>query len=171
MERGFMSTADNPLLKSIVQNIFEKEQETKEREKAFADASESGIDRSQLELALTVLLVDLASCDQDFDPKEYQVISSGLRRIFGTSKTEISGLVNQANLQLANLRGVSKFTELLRENLSLDERKAIMEVIEDVISADGQEEDFEVYLRTKLSDLLGINEVAGAEPVAANGSS
>ena len=104
-----------------------------------------------------MLLVDLASCDQDFDPGEYQVITGGLRRIFGTSKAEVTGLVNQANLSLGNLRGVSKFGELLRDNLGFDERKAIMEVIEEVIAADGEEDGFETYLRDKLTELLGLN--------------
>ena len=34
--------------------------------------------KAELELALTVLLVDLAWSDQDFDHREYQVIVDGL---------------------------------------------------------------------------------------------
>src|SRR5436190_22958679 len=72
----------------------------------------------ELELALTVILVDLASCDQHFDPAEYQIILSGLRRMFGATREEVQSLVNQATLVLNNLRGTNRFVQLLKDNLS-----------------------------------------------------
>lgn len=114
------------------------------------------ISKRDLELALAVLLVELASCDQSFDPHEYQIISNGLMRVFGTTKSEVKALVNQANLVLSNLRGTSKFGTLLKDNLGDAERQAIMEVINEVIVADGIEDGFETYLKHKFSDLLGV---------------
>lgn len=110
----------------------------------------------ELEMAVAVLLVDLASCDQHFDTCEFQTISKGLNKLFGTSLQEVSQLVQQATQALAMLRGSAKFATLLKDNLPLEERKKIMEVIEDVIQADGVVDGFEIYLRHKYADLLGV---------------
>lgn len=111
---------------------------------------------NQLELALTVLLVDLASSDQTFDQQEYTVIVYGLMRLFGTQKHDVSTLVNQAQNQLRNMRGIERFGSLLKDNLSIDQREAIMEIVEDLIHSDGEVDEFEVYLRHKLMGLLGV---------------
>ena len=112
--------------------------------------------KKELELACAVLLVDLASCDENFDMPEYHVIVNGLMRTFGTGKTEVSALIHRAKAALSNLRGTSSFANLLKENLSEDQRKALGEIIEDLINADGVVAGFEVYLKNKYADLLGI---------------
>ncbi len=114
------------------------------------------VQKQQLELALAVLLVDLASSDENFDAQEYQVIAQGLRRVFGTGKTEVAQLVQRAQQAIALLRGTTSFATLLRDNLPENERVTIMEVIEEVIAADGVEDGFEVYFRHKFSELLGV---------------
>lgn len=154
-----MSSDSNAILQNAIQGIFSnhKQAELKTQKKMKSRGNGSGPSQKDLELAMTVLLVDLAGCDQNFDPTEYHIITSGLQRVFGTSKTEVTALVNQANLALANLRGVNRFGKILKENLDDSDRKAIMEIIEDVIAADGEEDGFETYLRHKLSSMLGID--------------
>ena len=115
-----------------------------------------GKNRREVELAAVVLLVDVASADQNFDSKEYQTISAGMRRTFGTTKEQVAALVQEAKNALANLRGSTKFADLLRENLEPPERQAVFELIEEVIAADGQVAGFEEYLRQKFAKLLGI---------------
>lgn len=110
----------------------------------------------ELEFALAVLLVDLASIDQNFDMNEYHIIQSGLNRVFGTTPAQVTELINRAQLTLGTLRGSSKFAEKLRDSLSEDARKQILELIDQVIMADGEKSDFEIYLRSKFKDLLGI---------------
>jgi uncharacterized tellurite resistance protein B-like protein len=118
--------------------------------------SKSSVKRSELELALSVILVDLASCDQKFDSEEFQAVSRGLRRIFGTQKTDVVALVQRAQSVIDNLRGTANFAKLLRQHLSQKDRDLIAEIIEEVIAADGVEDGFETYLRSKYFELLGI---------------
>ena len=152
-----MSIKDNNFFKSTVDTIFNSQQQVLgEAGTTTKIGAKSKAKKPELELALAVLLVDLASCDQNFDPKEYAVIQNSLVGLFGTSKEQVQQLVNQANLVLANMRGVNKFADLLKDNLTDDEKHAIFNIIEDVIKADGQEDGFEVYLREKFKTLLGI---------------
>jgi len=130
-------------------NAFKDEEPNKAKKRKVSVAD--------LELAFTVLLVDIASCDQNFEPNEYLIIGAGLRRLFGTSKDKVQSLVNQANTIMKNLRGTSRYAAFLRDNLDIQEKKAVMEVVDELIMSDGAEEGFERYLRTKLADLLGVN--------------
>jgi len=112
----------------------------------------------ELELAVVVILVDLASVDSNFDSREFMTICIGMQRLFGVTQPEVLKLIAQANQVLASLRGVDKFAILLRDEVPIEKRKQIMEVVNNVISADGREDDFEIYLRHKFHDLLGLNE-------------
>ena len=116
--------------------------------------------KSDLELALTIILVDVASCDGSFDQAEYRVISCALRTILGSCRTDMTKLVNQANLALANLRGIGRYAQILCDCLEENERKFILQAVENIIMADGREDDFETYMRHKLTDLLDLEGVA-----------
>lgn len=118
--------------------------------------SNKGPSKHDLELAVSVLLVDLASCDQNFDQQEYEVIVNGLRRLFGTQRTEVRALINEANTLLAGLRGPTRFAELLREHLPPEQKVAIMDIIDQTIAADNTEDGFETYLRHKFAEMLGM---------------
>ncbi len=111
----------------------------------------------ELELAMTVLLVELAGSDQTFDQNEYELIASGLKSILGTNRTDVSQLINQANLTLANLRGTASYGELLRENLKQSEREAILEIVDAIINADGKIDGYELYIRSKIAKTLGVS--------------
>lgn len=150
-----MSTEKNPPLSNSIEQIFSQHQKAlsnfQQQQKGKKRAT-----KQQLELALTILLVELASSDQNFDTNEYNQIVSGLKRIFGTDRTSMGALITQANLALANLRGSSQYGELLRENLNLEQRQAVLEVVESVINADGRIDGFELYVRNKIAGLLGL---------------
>lgn len=119
-------------------------------------AEKRGAKKTELELALVVILVDLASCDQNFDSEEFQVISRGMRRVFGTQKTDILELIQRAQGVISNLRGTASFAQLLRDNTSSTQKELIAQLIEEVIAADGVEDGFETYLRAKYYEILGI---------------
>lgn len=148
------NSANNPLLQTV-DKVFANV-ETAQKIPSFTTQKNKPVKKQQLELALTVLLVDLAACDDKFQPEEYQLIANGLRRMFGTTKHQVQALVNQATQVLRNLRGTSSFAQQLKDNLSEDERIAIMDIVEEMIHADGVIDGFEIYLRQKIGDLLGI---------------
>ncbi|MCB0339034.1 MAG: TerB family tellurite resistance protein [Bdellovibrionales bacterium] len=113
--------------------------------------------RHNVELAVAILLVDLATIDQNFEMQEYNVIVDGLRRLFGTTPRDVSALINQAQLVIANLRGTAKFAELLKEELTHAEKTSVLSVINEVIDADGERDGFELYLLNKFTDILGLS--------------
>ena len=154
-----MSVNSN-ILENTITSIFAENahnQQSLRKQLKGKTSKKAKTSKQELELALTVLLVELASSDQNFEPREYNAIASGLMRVFGTPRTEISALVNRANLTLANLRGTTRFAELLQKNLDKNTREQIMDVINSVIMADGVEEGFEIFLRQKFARLLDVS--------------
>lgn len=110
-----------------------------------------------LPLAFAVVLVELASSDQKFDPVEYNAICNGLKRLFGATREQVSALINQANLTLGNMRGTSEYTELLQKGLSEEDKLAALDVFDEVINADGEVDGYEAFLRQKFLRLLGLD--------------
>jgi uncharacterized tellurite resistance protein B-like protein len=112
---------------------------------------------ANLPFAFAVVLVELASSDQSFDPPEYAAICNGLKRLFGATREEVSALINQANVVLGTLRGTAEYTELLKKNLTEEDKLAALDVFDEVINADGKVDDYEKYLRQKFTRLLGLS--------------
>lgn len=116
------------------------------------------VPNNDIHLAAVVILVDLASTDSNFDSREYMTICVGMQRLFGISQTAVTKLISQANQILASMRGVDRFATLLKDQIDVEKRKQIMQVIDNVIAADGREDDFEIYLKHKFTFLLGLEE-------------
>lgn len=114
------------------------------------------VSQHQLELALSVLLVELASSDEGFAQKEYQVIVLALHRVFGVARDRAQRLVNEAVTILKNLRGTAEYALLLREHLSSEELSLVARCMDDVIEADGVQDGFELYHRRRFRELLGL---------------
>lgn len=110
----------------------------------------------ELQEALAVILVDVAMCDQEFSTTEFHQISDGMHRIFGTQKNDVQRLVHQAKLILANMRGCSRQADLIKASLPESERVVILEIVDNIIAADGKEDGYEIYLRQKYANLLGV---------------
>ncbi len=108
----------------------------------------------ELEFALTVLLVELASSDENFDQEEYHTITMSLQRVFDTDRSKAKEYINRASVSLSQVRGTTSYARLLSENLSLDERRMIVDIIDELISADGEHDPFEIYHQNRIRHIL-----------------
>lgn len=150
-----MSTSSNTVVNQVIGSIFANNAVALRQDLKVHGRSKK-IPMHDLELALAVLLVDLASCDQDFDSKERDAIIFGISRVFGTERFRVGTLINEAQHALNNLRGPSKFVDLLKQNTSIEQRQLMLDVINEVIMADSKEDGFEIYLRQKFKEQLGL---------------
>jgi hypothetical protein len=69
------------------------------------------------------------------------------------------GSLNEAVTILKNLRSTSKYALRLREHLTSKELTLVARCIDDVMDADGVQDGFEIYHRTRFRELLGIQAV------------
>ena len=118
-------------------------------QEAFTGKNKKKPTQHQLEFALTVILVELATSDDDFDRNEYETICNGVAEVFSTSRAEIMNLIESAEAMLATFRTSTEYLELLSENATYGQKITIMKIIDEVIQADGVTDGFELYHRAK----------------------
>jgi uncharacterized tellurite resistance protein B-like protein len=113
-------------------------------------------DEIDMTLAYALMLVDLAAVDSNFADEEYAVISGLLKRNFEVTPEEAERLIIEARAMLHPFRGALGFAEQLTESLAIEERRKLMRMLDEVISADNSTHDLETYLRNRFSQLLGL---------------
>lgn len=114
------------------------------------------VTQRDLEYALVLLLVELATCDDGFDEPERYAITNGMARLFGTVPSDVAILISRAQHTLNSFRSTTKASEILRQHLTQDQRHEIMAIIDNVIHADGKTDGFEMFHRHKFARLLDI---------------
>lgn len=119
---------------------------------------------NDITLSTTVILVEVAASDEAFQLSEYDTIAEGLRQLYGTGREDAKKYINQALILRSSLTGNSRHLELLRDALSDEEKLRVARVIDEIISADGQEDPYEIFLRQRYRRALGISEIKPVIP-------
>ena len=114
--------------------------------------------KDEIALAAAVVLIEIASSDHVVDKFERTVIINGLKSLFRVSDETANGLMNRAKAQLASMRGSSSAAEVLRDTLDMPTKRAIAQVIDNLIRCNGVVDGIEVYLRKRFRDILGLSE-------------
>jgi uncharacterized tellurite resistance protein B-like protein len=115
-------------------------------------------DKDEIALAAAVVLIEIASSDHVIDKFERTVIINGLKSLFRVSDENANGLMNRAKAQLSSMRGSSSAAEILRDSLDMASKRAIAQVIDNLIRCNGVVDGIEVYLRKRFRDILGLTE-------------
>jgi uncharacterized tellurite resistance protein B-like protein len=114
--------------------------------------------KEEVALAAAVILIEIASSDHVVDKFERTVIINGLKSLFRVSDETANGLMNRAKAQVSSMRGSSSAAELLRDSLDLASKRAIAQVIDNLIRCNGVVDGIEVYLRKRFRDILGLSD-------------
>jgi uncharacterized tellurite resistance protein B-like protein len=114
--------------------------------------------KDEVALAAAVVLIEIASSDHVVDKFERTVIINGLKSLFRVSDETANGLMNRAKAQVSSMRGSSSAAELLRDSLDLASKRAIAQVIDNLIRCNGVVDGIEVYLRKRFRDILGLSD-------------
>ncbi len=151
---------NKPLVKGVVNETFKTHNSRMDLQSNGGTIPVKKRSKYELELALTILLVDLAASDMRFDPAEFAVIENSLRRVFGTNVAAVNGLVAQAKQTIINLRGTSQYAELLKEQLNEDQLLQVVEALDDLTNADGEHDAHELFRKNRILKALGKQQQA-----------
>ena len=108
-------------------------------------------------LAVAALLVEMAAIDGEFSEMERNHIVSVLQDEYRLSPEDVSRLLEEANAEVRSSTDYWRFTSMINENYTPDEKVRIVELLWKVIYADGTVEKHEDYLVRKLARLLGVS--------------
>jgi len=111
---------------------------------------------NDISTATCALLLEMSNIDGEFSALERKSIISILKRNFDLSDEHATTLLEVSNQVLKESIDLWQFTNLINQNYSIEEKIRVVEMMWDVVYADGKLDKHEDYLVHKLSNLLRL---------------
>lgn len=125
----------------------------------FSDAAPPrSHDERELHLAAGALLVEAATQDGRFDHREHAAISAVLQRKFDLSADEARDLIDAAEERVAESTQLYEFTRVIARNFSEEERIELVEMLCEVMYADGVLHEREAALFRRIGELIHVSD-------------
>ncbi len=116
----------------------------------------TGADRYQL--AAAALLVTAGAMDDVFDDAERARVRILLHERFGLDDDQVEALLAEAETTSRESVDLFHFTSAIKQGFEPDERVGILEMVWEVVYADGKLDDLEASLMRRLAGLLGVTD-------------
>jgi len=111
----------------------------------------------ELRLAAAALLVRAGTIDGSFDPEERRKLKALLQSRFDLGDAEVRRLIKEAEEQEHEAVDLYRFTSILCAELDQEGRKRMIEMLWEVVLADGVVHEFEANLVWRAAELLGVS--------------
>lgn len=111
-----------------------------------------------LKLAAAALMVRAAALDGAFGEAERATIRRLLRDRFTLSADDAAALIAEADALQADSTQILPFTRALKDALDPQERLRILEMLWEVVLADGAVHDYEANLMRRIAGLLYVSD-------------
>ena len=111
----------------------------------------------ELRLASSALLITAGGIDGKFDPEEKRKVRALLQRRFDLKPDELRRLFEDAAAEERDAVDLYRFTSVLCRQLDQDGRKRIVEMLWEVVMADGVVDEFESNLVWRVAELIGVS--------------
>ena len=109
-----------------------------------------------IRIATCALLLEMSNIDGEFSALERESIISILKRNFDLSDEHATTLLEASNEELKGSIDIWQFTNLINQNYSIEDKIRVVEMVWDVVYADGKLDKHEDYLVHKLATLLRL---------------
>lgn len=113
---------------------------------------------SELRLAAAGLLAHAAALDGEVAEDETRTIRNLLRAHFDLNEDEVEELLEEGNREAAETTQLFAFTRVINDNLDPEERIKIIEMLWEVVYADGEVHHYESNLIRRVSGLLHVSD-------------
>ena len=111
----------------------------------------------ELRLAAAALLVQASAIDGQVDAVERRKLKTLLQERFDLDGDEIQPLLDEAAVRENDSVDLYRFTSVLCRELDQEGRKRIVEMLWEVVMADGVVHEFESNLVWRTAELLGVS--------------
>ncbi len=112
--------------------------------------------------AAAVLLVEAARLDGEYSADERARIRSLLAHRFGLAPADAETLVAAGEMAQDEAVELSRFARAVTASMSEAEREGLIEMLWEVVYADGQLHDFEANMMRRMAGLLHVSDRASA---------
>lgn len=131
--------------------------------KGRAAAGDGRHSTAELHLAAAALLVEAALIDDSFDEVERARVGALLSGRFELDASEVESLIEAAEVRVESASGLHGFTSEIRRHFDHAERIAMIEMLWDVVYADGVLHDFEANMLRRVTGLLYVTDRESGE--------
>ena len=114
-------------------------------------------------LAAAALMVEVAMQDGEFDVAERDTIEKSLTEKLNLSAADAKELLEQAEDKQSQSIQILSFTKEIKNHFDDQGRAHIMEMLWDVVFADGEEDNYESNLMRRIAGLLYISDKESGE--------
>jgi uncharacterized tellurite resistance protein B-like protein len=122
-----------------------------------ADASRAGnLQEEELRLSAGALLVTAGTIDGNFDADEKRKVKALLQTRFDLEPKDVGQLFEDSEVRERDAVDLYRFTSVLCRQLDQDGRKRIVEMLWEVVMADGVVDEFESNLVWRVAELIGV---------------
>jgi uncharacterized tellurite resistance protein B-like protein len=117
----------------------------------------------ELQLAAAAMLVEAGTMDSTFDAEERARISRLVQDRFALSAAEAADLVGEAEQMAAASVEWHGFTRAIKNGFDQAERVQLIEMLWEVVYADGELHDYEASLLRRVTGLLYVSDRESGE--------
>lgn len=114
------------------------------------------IDQPDARQAVAALLIHASRIDDEIDPAELAARDRLLREKFDLQEGQIAELVMEAETASTEATDLFRFTRAVKENYDREHRGRIVEMLWEIVLADGGVDAAESHLIWRVSGLLGF---------------
>ncbi len=111
----------------------------------------------RIQIATAVILLEVAHADEEFSKSEHARIIDILRTQFSLDEESVQELMQVSDEELRKSIDLWHFTEIINNNYSAEEKYQVIEMVWQVIYADGRLDKYEDYVVHKLARVLHIS--------------
>ncbi len=109
-----------------------------------------------IRMATCALLLEIANIDGEFSESERKSILAILKKDYQLSDEYAEQLVKVSKEELQGSVDLWRFTNLINQNYSIEEKIRIIEMVWEIAYTDGKLDKYEDYLTHKLARLLHL---------------
>ncbi len=113
---------------------------------------------NNLQLAAAVLMVDAASIDGAFGETERGTVGAILKRHFGLSDEAVARLLALAEGKRDSASDLNRYTLTIKDEFSEEQRVELVELLWEVVYADGVLHDYEANLLRRIAGLIYVSD-------------
>ena len=110
------------------------------------------------QLAAAALLVHAAGVDNAFDESERARIVDIARTRLGLPADEAAALIDAAERRVENSVQILGFTRTIKDRFSYEQRVELIEMLWEVVYADGRVDEFESQLMRRIAGLIYVTD-------------
>lgn len=126
--------------------------------KFLQKSQEESLDEDyNIKIATAVLFIELAYADFNVSNEEKQLTNKSLSNFFELSDEEVNELLNTASKFREERNDIWFFTHQIKENFSHARKIKIIELLWQLVFADGTKDKFEEALMRKITNLIGLS--------------